>query len=149
MNYVEPKPVKSSGKHPCVEWNGKRWYKTQHYYVDRRGVLLHREVYKSVHGNIPENFQVHHINEDKADNRIENLIALSASEHIKAHEPRGAVRGDFDKSVAAKAMWDKRQPRKVICAECGTEFETIGTRSKFCSPNCNSLHFYYKKRGKR
>lgn len=38
---------------------------------------------------------IHHINEDKLDNRIENLSLTNHSEHVKLHNPRlgtGAVR---------------------------------------------------------
>lgn len=34
--------------------------------------------------------EVHHKNGNKLDNRIENLIAFSASEHAKEHQPKGS-----------------------------------------------------------
>lgn len=149
MIYKEPVEVESTGKHPCVEWNNKRWYLTQNYYVDRTGKLLHRAIYESVHGEIPQGYHIHHKNEIKSDNRIENLEALTVSEHIKSHEPRGATHPDYDRAIGAKAMWEQRKPKKHFCAECGSEFESTCTRARFCKTSCSGKYNYYKKLGKR
>ena len=51
--------------------NGKRkWYGT------------HRLVWIVFNGPIPEGMQVNHINEDKSDNRLENLNLMTPSENI-------------------------------------------------------------------
>lgn len=42
-------------------------------------------VWESVHGPLASGMQVHHINEDKLDNRIENLQAMSALDHKREH----------------------------------------------------------------
>lgn len=147
--FEDPTPIKSEGKHPCVEWGGKRWYKTQEYFVDRSGKLLHRAIYESINGPIEDDLHIHHIDEDKTNNNPENLIALSVSEHVKSHKPRGFVRPDFDKAVGAKAMWAKRKPKKCTCAECDSEFESTCTRARFCCHKCSYTYYYYKSRGKR
>lgn len=47
--------------------------------------LEHRNVWIKYNGPIPKDYIIHHINEDKTDNRIENLQLMSRSEHIKLH----------------------------------------------------------------
>jgi hypothetical protein len=48
----------------------------------------HRVIWEEVNGSIPENFVVHHINEDKADNKIENLSIMHKDEHNHLHNPQ-------------------------------------------------------------
>jgi hypothetical protein len=45
-------------------------------------LFVHRVVWEIVNGPIPDGFTVDHINNDKQDNRIENLQLLSAKENI-------------------------------------------------------------------
>ena len=44
--------------------------------------LWEKEKYK-----IPPGYDIHHINENKADNRIENLECISKSDHTKLYSP--------------------------------------------------------------
>ena len=44
--------------------------------------LVHRLVYETFNGTIPDGMQVNHINEDKTDNRLENLNLMTPKENI-------------------------------------------------------------------
>ena len=46
----------------------------------------HRIVWMKHYGEIPIGMVIHHINGDKKDNRIENLICLTKSEHSLIHK---------------------------------------------------------------
>ena len=48
-------------------------------------VKEHRAVWEAAHGPIPEGMVIHHINGDAKDNRLENLMLLSHSDHIALH----------------------------------------------------------------
>ena len=48
---------------------------------------MHRYVWENINGKIPFGFDIHHINNDKSDNRIENLECLPKSEHTKKYSP--------------------------------------------------------------
>lgn len=48
-----------------------------------KGYQVHRVVWEAVSGEpIPEGFQVNHINEDKTDNRFENLNLMTCKQNI-------------------------------------------------------------------
>jgi predicted DNA-binding protein YlxM (UPF0122 family) len=49
--------------------------------------LMHRYVWNKEKGDIPENYDIHHINGLKYDNRIENLECLPKSEHTRLYSP--------------------------------------------------------------
>ena len=45
-------------------------------------LLVHRLVWEAFNGPIPKGMQINHLNEDKTDNRLENLSLVSAKENI-------------------------------------------------------------------
>jgi hypothetical protein len=57
-------------------------------YLNGETVWVHRYVWEQHYGAIPENIEIHHINEDKSDNRIENLKALNKIDHFKLHHTK-------------------------------------------------------------
>lgn len=48
--------------------------------------LEHRLVWEAAHGPIGPDVVIHHINGDKLDNRLENLMAMSHSDHRSLHD---------------------------------------------------------------
>jgi len=65
---------------------------------DGRERYEHRVVWEAANGPIPRGWIVHHLNGDKLDNRIENLIAVSRSDHYKLHS-LGSILGTIEKHV--------------------------------------------------
>ena len=130
-----------------VEWRGERWYWYKDYYRNRRGKLLHRELYIDEHGPLPDGYHVHHRDENKKNWALDNLVALPISEHIALH-PRGFATWSLaQRSIASIADRETKKPRRLRCIECDTEFESTGQRAKVCRPACKQRNFYKRHPG--
>jgi hypothetical protein len=60
-------------------------------------VYEHRWVWEQAHGPIPAGFHVHHVNEIKADNRLENLALRDGRAHVRAHTTARHANGTINK----------------------------------------------------
>lgn len=49
--------------------------------------LMHRYIWQKEKGAIPDGWDIHHINGEKWDNRIDNLECLPKSEHTRLYSP--------------------------------------------------------------
>ena len=125
---------------------------------------LHRYVWEYHNGEIPKGLQIHHVDEDKRNNEIDNLQLTTTSDHLRHHAServkinpiwadRFQAKGtesakDWHKSDEGKewhkrnyeAVKDKlRKEEPVECAECGETFETVKRNgNNFCSNSCKS-----------
>lgn len=132
-------------------FNDINYYFDGRYYTnkwsDKR--RLHQRVWEDAHGPIPEGYHVHHINEDKADNRLENLECLSPSEHMAKHpctrpwpkQARDAAtewhRSDEGRAWHRAVNLGKKAPRKLfVCIQCGKDFLAAHSRSGMCDQVC-------------
>lgn len=127
---------------------------------------LHCYVWRYFNGPIPEGFHVHHIDEDKGHNDIENLCCLPGRLHTKYHSIEhvknnySSVIENLNKNARPKASeWHKSEagrswhrarymnslgkvePILHKCQMCGKEyFSKHKSHSKFCSNNCKSAY---------
>lgn len=66
----------------------KPWIQSKGYMqveIEGKKKLVHRLVYEAFHGNIPQGFDVHHINHVKTDNRMINLDIIKRELHGFLH----------------------------------------------------------------
>ena len=111
------------------KFNGITFYKRSsgHYHC---GMGLHQAVWLYYFGLISEGYEIHHKNENKDDNNIENLQSLSKGDHSKIHN---------------KLKLENRKKIKVVCNECGKEFEAYDCgKNRFCSDYCQSKYRHKK-----
>lgn len=144
---------------------GRKFYldKKKGYWIstDYPRIRAHRWVWIKTHGIIPKGYHIHHKNEDKSDNRIENLELIERSRHLSHHyteenrirsrllvekirpltkawhgSPEGKA---WHKHHALKCKFGKWDPGKYICQFCNKEYESRKkTRALFCSNACKS-----------
>ena len=125
-------------------------------------VSLHRYVWEKFNGTIPEGYEVHHIDGNRANNDITNLSCSRMQEHRRGHFiERMGVKFDGkclvcgcaipkDKSGVfcskrckqAYARKEKRYMVERVCSVCGKTFLTNKYREgKTCSPSCRAIQF--------
>ena len=114
-----------------VEFNGVRYYRypesprpSLRNYYQRPGDSLHRAIWRSKRGPIPDGYEVNHIDHDTLNNDISNLECI----------PRPAHRSESAHS---------RKGRERTCTQCGTQFTAKsankwGSDRWFCSGRCAS-----------
>lgn len=134
---------KGSGYYQCA-YTAKR----QRNGIERR---LHRAVWKFYNGDIPKGMHVHHIDGNKDNNDIKNLMLMTRMEHIKYHNTSERLSAWWHSDKGKKAnkkgiknakkwhsseegyKWHsehqketiKKMVIKEICKECGQSFTTF------------------------
>lgn len=155
---------------PYQMFNGFRFNKdisTGYYrgWVNGNIWSMHRYVWYCYNGEIPENCHIHHKDNDKANNSIDNLECVSAYEHLSTHTKERINSGKFDTKVNldkarevakiwhgseegrkwhsehSKEIWENMPMTTKICECCGKEFDiniNSASRTRFCSNKCKS-----------
>lgn len=94
-----PAPNEVPIGHRRIVKDGKYW---QVKCPDGRFRYEHRVLWETAHGPLPVGYAVHHVNHDGLDNRLENLIAITPSDHGKHHATPERMRAQQLLGVAAR-----------------------------------------------
>jgi hypothetical protein len=127
--------------------------------------LAHRHVWEKERGPIPAGWHVHHIDRDRGNNSIENLLCLSEEDHKQLHIDedetfeRRAQRAawfmrhahpaakDWHQSAEGREwhrqhalrVAEEMQPKAYTCDRCAEQFETKPYgKNRFCSAACRA-----------
>ena len=145
----------------------RRDKRTNYFLNARTRKRLHVYIWEYYNGKVPEGYHVHHVDFNKDNNEPENLVLLTASEHLSLHG-KTWEKERYDKQV--KVLQEKAQPKAAIwhgseagkawhkqhyekmkdawfkkkeftCEFCGKPFFAINKGvNRFCSNNCKSAY---------
>ena len=74
-------------KYKMTEYGVAVLNRKDRYVLPKKGYIsLARAVYQDKMGSIPKNYEIHHIDGDRKNNDIDNLIAISHEDHVKMHK---------------------------------------------------------------
>lgn len=126
-----------------VEHNGQRYYrKTSGYFARRDGVELHRAVWESSNGPIPSGHHIHHVDGNRANNALANLVCLTRAEHRAIHTlPKATEWHRSPEGIAwhrAHAIAQHANPTLIerVCERCGRAFSAYQRDRRYCSRAC-------------
>lgn len=166
--------VSYSDNHETAVFNDYRFKKDKNtgYYLSSKLIngkrkRLHVYMWEYFNGFVEQGYQIHHIDHDKDNNEIENLVALPRKEHQKIHnaemtaETKRKLRENLNEKALPKAIewhkseegraWHKEnyekhkdrlhQTEEYICKVCGKSFIAAKNGHPcFCSNNCKSAY---------
>lgn len=136
-------------------------------YFSRGGKKIHRLVWASAFGIIPDGCHIHHRDRDPANNLLSNLECQDSQEHMGSHP--NLTNHKFTANARQRAkdwhqseaglLWHRRQSENIKgwikwsrvdkpCIECGEIFKAFNRRGptaqKFCTDVCRVTN--YRKR---
>lgn len=138
----------------------KTGYYLSSYKIGTRRKRLHVYVWERFNGPVPSGYQVHHKEFDKSKNEISDLQLLTEFEHLSLHahlQTQEHIHKFHEAGIAAAPAWHHskaghewhkkhyaefgtamHKERDFVCENCGKQFKSAQTESRFCSNNCKS-----------
>lgn len=85
--------LRKLNKKPSIEFNGFNYtIRKDGYYrkTSKDRSLLHSDIWIFHKGNIPKGSDIHHIDNNKCNNNIENLVMITKEQHGRIHSKQGS-----------------------------------------------------------
>jgi len=152
---------KASGMDTAII-EGIEYYWDGRYYARHKGthvpIRAHRELWMEAFGPIPDGYHIHHLDENRKNNALSNLLVVNASEHAKGHmqddQRKKQARDNIQIAQEAAKIWHGSDKGKAwhrkhfdavmenigdkVCDECGVEYTPTNFRQRFCCKRCGN-----------
>ena len=79
-------------------------------FIGGKYILKHRYIWEQYNGQIPEGYVIHHIDEDKSNNNIENLRMMLCGDHSILHRKNKS----FNNLKSRKIYQKDKKTKKII-----------------------------------
>lgn len=119
---------------PYIVFNGNKYTLTTGGYYRRTDgdrELLHRDMWKLERGSIPDGHDIHHIDEDKTNNVIENFECLPTGDHTRLHNPQQPIQERYCLYCGKQLVRRTTDPKDI---ETPTEL----AKRNYCNRDCAS-----------
>jgi len=129
---------------PYIVWNGNKYtLTTDGYYrrTDGNRELLHRDIWAFNYGEIPVGYDVHHKDENKSNNAVDNLELLTTEDHTRLHNPLTETPKRYCLHCGKELV------RAVRRANGELETPSALAKRKYCSNECKHAAQIGKPRG--
>ena len=129
---------------PIVVYNGIRFSVTPNgYYAGSKNYerfLLHRYVYKTLCGDIPKGYVIHHKDHNRGNNLLSNLELVRQKDHAHLHF------GERIEQIISSAVGNRKRKNQIpqdevkrrmndhLCLWCGCQLASEG--EYYCSSHC-------------
>jgi predicted nucleic acid-binding Zn ribbon protein len=148
MEAIERLTKRGQIKFEC-EFNGQKYVRYQtgkhsNYFFStaRKKKRLHVAIWEFYNGPIPKGKIIHHIDKNPLNNKIENFMLVSRTEHAKIHPN---LKGLKPVQSYSKENWQQRRAgvieklknEKRGCKYCGLSFTPTNTHQRFCTKKCH------------
>jgi len=131
---------------PYIEYQGTKYFRDDKGYYrasrSRGGKLLHRVIWETEYGAIPEGAEIHHRDADPGNNAAANLACVNRSEHTREHLRGIATISLAERREIARQFWATKRGVEIICKDCGNTFLRRSTHGEFCSRRCYKRYHY-------
>lgn len=142
MSRTDPRPKYGSGRRVRPDGYVDLW-RPRHPLARSDGyVFEHRLVIYEAGVSFPYGFEIHHIDEDRGNNRLDNLAVVTSVAHRRLHHPEGSVvRNQHGEGVVGQGITRQYRERKAalgdrVCAACGEDISGRRVDARFCSQTC-------------
>lgn len=142
MSRTDPRPNYGSGRRVRADGYVDLWRpghplaRTDGYVFEHRHVLLKAGV------SVPPGFEVHHIDEDRSNNSLDNLAVVTPIGHQRLHHPNGTIvrnqhgEGIVGQGIARQARERKEATGPRSCEACSTDITDMRVDARFCCETC-------------
>lgn len=89
-------------------------------------IYIHREIYEQIYGVIPKGYDIHHIDFNKLNNDISNLVCLTKAEHMRLHKTGNTNRLGKNHTEESKQKMYKSQHSVGIKCTNSSGFKGVG-----------------------
>ena len=93
--------------------------------INGRQVMEHRLVWEQANGKIPNGWVIHHLNGNRKDNRLENLLALPNGQHWSNHGRKASRQKFLEDALRVrireleKSEYDRQRPYREKISKDG------------------------------